>query len=179
MREGEAARKGRRYTDISSQREALVRAYYAPVFAFVRSQVDSVERAKAIVADAFETLGEAPEAAPPLEPRILLFTRARLAVESERRLTKRPAAEAIEPGRPAGGDLLSACVKRLTRREQGVISLRFDGGLSCSDIALVMGMTEVEVMVLVLRALRRIKACMQAGARERNAGTQRSVGSAS
>jgi len=175
MREGGAAREGRRQTDISD-REALFRAYYAPVFAFVRSQVDSVEKAKTIAAAAFETVGELPDTAPPLDPRVLLFTRARLAIESERRPAKKAAAGPCPPA--AGGDLLSACVKRLTRKEQGVISLRFDAGLPCRDIALVMGITEVEVMVLVLRALRRIKVCMEA-ARDRNAATQRSAGSVS
>jgi DNA-directed RNA polymerase specialized sigma24 family protein len=168
MREGETLRKGRRQVNDRREREELFRAYYAGVLAFALSQVESLERAKAIAAAAFDAvLGASALSAAPAGPRVMLFTHARLAIESGRR---RSWGSAPAPAAPLDAHVSSelqrvqACVGQLSRREQGVVSLRFDAALSSQEIGLVMGMTEVEVMVVVLRSLRRIKACLEAGA---------------
>src|SRR3989304_1831061 len=85
---------------------------------------------------------------------------------SGRRRWGGPPAPAAPLGPPVSSELqrVQACVGQLSRREQGVVSLRFDAALSSQEIGLVMGMTEVEGMVVVLRSLRRVKACLEAGA---------------
>jgi DNA-directed RNA polymerase specialized sigma24 family protein len=96
----------------------------------------------------------------------MLFTHARLAIESGRRRSWGSA-----PATAAPSDLqvsselqrVQACVGQLSRREQGVVSRRFDAALSSRELGLVMGMTEGEVMVTVLGSLRRIKTCLEAG----------------
>jgi DNA-directed RNA polymerase specialized sigma24 family protein len=166
MREGETLRKGRRQVYQRREREELFRACYSGVLAFVLSQVDGLERAKAITADAFAAvLQDEPSSPTPIEPRVALFTYARLAVDADRK-SARTAPPVPGPAAFRGPPHLrriEACVRRLGPSEQGVISLRFDAALSCREIGLVMGMNEVEVMVTVLRSLRRIKACMDAG----------------
>ena len=166
MREGETLRKGRRQPGVRRPREDLFRAHYSGLLAFVLSQVSNVERAKEIAADAFATVLEASPSAPvPVEPKIALYGRARQTLELERKLEAiSPLASPGAPRGPARLRRVEACVRRLGRREQGIISLRFDAGLSCREIGLVMGMNEVEVMLDVLRSLRSIKACMDAGA---------------
>ncbi len=166
MREGETLRKGRRQPGIRRAREDLFRAHYSGLLAFVLSQVRDLQRAKEITADAFAAVLETPPFAPvPVEPKIALFSRARQALEVEQKVELiAPLVSAPEALRgPARLRRVEKCVRRLGRREQGIISLRFDAGLSCREIGLVMGMNEVEVMLDVLRALRSIKACMDAG----------------
>ena len=166
MREGETLRKGRRQVYQRREREELFRAYYSGVLAFVLSQVDSLERAKEITADAFAAVLQSTAQSPtPIEPRVALFTQARLAVEADHNPV-RTAPPSPGPAAFRGPPHLrrvEACVRWLGPREQGIVSLRFDAALSCREIGLVMGMSEVEVMVAVLRSLRRIKACMEAG----------------
>ena len=166
MREGETLRKGRRQVYQRREREELFRAYYSGVLAFVLSQVEDLERAKEITSYAFAAVlhGQAPSPTP-IEPRVALFTHARLAVEADHKLA-RTAPPAPGPAAFRGPPHLrrvEACVRWLGPREQGIVSLRFDAALSCREIGLVMGMSEVEVMVAVLRSLCRIKACMEAG----------------
>ncbi len=166
MREGETLRKGRRQVYQRRERDGLYRSCYPEVLAFVLSQVDSLERAKELTAEAFAAVLEGPSPLP-IEPRVAVFAHARLAVEADDKLA-RSAPLAPGPAAFRGPPHLrrvEACVRRLARRDQGVVSLRFDAGLSCREIGLVMGMNEVEVMVTVLRSLRRIKACMDAGGR--------------
>jgi DNA-directed RNA polymerase specialized sigma24 family protein len=167
MREGEALRKGRRQADHRRVREDLFRAYYSGVLAFVLSQVDHLETAKRITADSFAAVLDVPAHAPAtFEPRVALFSHALLAIDVEcklGRIAPQGSGPAAARG-PAHLRQVDACVRRLATRERGVISLRFDAGLSCREIGLIMGMNEVEVMVAVLRSLRRIKACMEAAA---------------
>lgn len=167
MREGETLRKGRRQVNDRREREELFRAYYAGVLAFALSQVESLEGAKAIAATAFEAVLGAPAlSTAPAGPGVMLFTHARLAIESGRRRSWGSAPGTAEsPDLHTSSELqrVQACVRQLSRREQGVVSLRFDAGLSSREIGLVMGLTEVEVMVTVLRSLRRIRACLEAG----------------
>lgn len=165
MREGETLRKGRREAGVRRVREDLFRAHYSGLLAFVLSQVTNVERAKEIAANAFAAVLEASPSAPvPVEPKIALYTRARETLELERKLEViAPLAPAPVRG-PARLRRVDACVRRLSRRGQAIVSLRFDSGLSCREIGLIMGMNEVEVMLDVLRSLRSIKSCMDAGA---------------
>ena len=164
MREGETLRKGRRQVYQRRKGDELYRSCYPEVLAFVLSQVDSLERAKELTAEAFATVLEGPSPSP-IEPRVAVFAHARLAVEAAHKLARRaPLAPGPAAFRgPPHLRRLEACVRRLSRRDQGVVSLRFDAGLSCREIGLVMGMNEVEVMVMVLRSLQRIKAGMDAG----------------
>ncbi len=166
MREGETLRKGRRQVHQRREREELFRAYYSGVLAFVLTQVEDLERAKEVTAYAFAAVLQGRSPSPtPIEPRVALFTHARLAVEADHKLA-RTAPPSPGPAAFRGPRHLrrvEACVRRLGPREQGVVSLRFDAALSCREIGLVMGRNEVEVMVAVLRSLRRIKACMDAG----------------
>lgn len=166
MRKGEALRKGRGQLSHRREQEELFRAHYSGVLAFVLSQVDSLERAKEITADAFAAVLHAPPSSPaPLEPRIALFGQARLAVEVEHKLARSappvPGPAAFRG--PARLRRIEASLRALSPRQRGIISLRFDAGLSCREIGLIMGMNEVEVMVDVLRSLRRLKACMDSG----------------
>jgi DNA-directed RNA polymerase specialized sigma24 family protein len=165
MSEGEALREARRRNDYRREREDLFRAYYSGVLAFVLSQLEDLDRAKEITADVFAAALDVPPNAPaPVDPRVALFSHARLAIEVEQQLG-RTAPRVMGPAAFRGPPHLrrvEACVRRLGVRERGIISLRFDAGLSCREIGLVTGMNEVEVMVAVLRSLRRIKACMEA-----------------
>ena len=175
MREGEVLRKGRQ---VGSRRdgEDLYRAHYSSLLAFVLSQVDSLERAKEITANAFSAvLTTRPREPVPVEPKIALFILARRSIDLERKveliapLTSGPADARV----PAQLRRLENCVRRLGRREQGIISMRFDAGLSCREIGLVMGINEAEVMLDVLRCLQRIRACMDAGPRGTSAGARK------
>lgn len=184
MREGETLRKGHRGPGIRRAGEDLFRAHYSGVLAFVLSQVGSLRRAKEITADAFASILETPPSAPvPVEPKIALFSRAKRMLEVERKVELiSPLASKPEALRgPARLRRVEKCVRRLGHREQGIISLRFDAGLSCREIGLVMGMNEVEVMLDVLRSLRDIKACMDAGgkrarSRRQNTSAQPAAG---
>ena len=162
MREGETLRKGRREAGVRHVREDLFRAHYSGLLAFVLSQVSNLERAKEIAADAFAAVLEVSPPAPvPVEPKIAIYSRARQTLELERKMEAiSPLASPAAVRGPARLRRVEACVRRLDRREQGIISLRFDAGLSCREIGLIMGITEVEVMLDVLRSLRSIKACM-------------------
>jgi DNA-directed RNA polymerase specialized sigma24 family protein len=165
MREGETLRKGRREAGVRHVREDLFRAHYSGLLAFVLSQVSNLERAKEIAADAFAAVLEASPRAPvPVEPKIALFIRARetLDVEYKVELLAPLVSKTDAPRGPARLRRVEQCVRRLDRRQQGIISLRFDAGLGCREIGLVMGMSEVEVMLDVLRSLRSIKECMDA-----------------
>jgi len=158
-------RKGRQ-AGHRREREELFRAHYSGLLAFVLSQVSSLERAKEITAGAFlAVLDTRPPAPVPVEPKIALYSHARRSVEVEHKVAAMaPLASGPSEFRvPAHLSWLEDCVRRLGRREQGVISLRFDAGLSCREIGLVMEMNEAEVMLDVLRCLRRIKACMDSG----------------
>lgn len=164
MREGDALRKGRQVGH-RRERDELFRAHYSGVLAFVLSQVHSLERAKEITAGAFAAvLDRRPSAPVPVEPKIALFSHARRSIEVEQKVELFAPLGSGQAGLrvPAHLRRVEDCVRRLGRREQGVISLRFDAGLSCREIGLVMGMNEAEVMLEVLRSLRRIKACMEA-----------------
>jgi hypothetical protein len=147
MREGETLRKGRRQVYQRREREELFRAHYSGVLAFVLSQVDSLERAKEMTADAFAAVLQRPSSPAPIEPQVALFTHARRAVEADRKLPRtappgpRPSAGPPPPRRslrpPAGA------------ARAGIVSSGLTPGC-CREIGLVIGMNEAEVMVSVL-----------------------------
>lgn len=145
--------------------EELFRAHYSGLLAFVLSQVNSPERAKEIATGTFSAvLDTRPPAPVPVDLKIALYSHALRSVEVEQKVE---AIALLAPGAvgspvPAHLTRLEDCVQRLGRREQGVISLKFDAGLSCREIGLVMGMNEPEVMLDVLTSLRRIKTCLEA-----------------
>lgn len=174
---GDGLRGGGREDADDSGEDSLLprRLYYPRVFAFIWAQVEDIERAKELAAGVFVRLKE--ERPLTLDP-IALFSLARQAVERERRrhfasaepVRLRVAVSAREEAvrEPRMARLLD-CLTALPRRDREILSLRFDGGLSCREIAKVMSADESDVRAGVVRALRQLRECFPAGGEDSRA----------
>jgi RNA polymerase sigma-70 factor (ECF subfamily) len=160
----------------------LYQEHFSRVFAYVYGRVQEKEASLDITSDVFEKAFvnkkslRSPEAFGPW-----LFTIARNEVSSHWRKSK-PAAKAIQDAawqdeirsRPRSpeetflqkervGDL-ATLIRTLPRREQEIISLKFDAELTNREIAQVLKTSEVNVRVTVFRALRKLRDRMKAAA---------------
>jgi RNA polymerase sigma factor (sigma-70 family) len=52
-------------------------------------------------------------------------------------------------------------LRNLSRRDQELLSLKFEGELSYAEIARVLGLSDVNVRVSIFRALRRLRTLME------------------
>ncbi len=153
--------------------------YYTRVFAFVYSRVGNVELTKDLTAEVFEKAylkGHGVREAAAYATWLFMIAknvvighyrkRGREAARMERFkeslwLAKRP----VEPEEVVvRSDLVGqvmAKVKTLPRRDQELLSLKFEGELSNAEIARVMRMSEVNVRVSIFRALNRLRERME------------------
>lgn len=176
---GRRARAGGAQAGYEEAFVEVCRSYYARVFAYVYSRVDNVEVAKDLVADVFEkayakghTLRESTAYA------AWLFVIARNVVISHYRRHKRESKRmdrmkeslwlSEPPANPEDDTLRSEAIstlmrrlRRLSERDQALLSLRFDGELSNTEIACVLKMSKGNVRVSIFRALRRLRSLME------------------
>lgn len=165
-----------------SYEEAFAEAYqtyYTKVFAYVYSRVGNVELSKDLVAEVFEKaylkghgLREAAAYA------TWLFIIAKNVVIGHYRSRKREAngMEKMKESvwlsqRPSGPEEdalhdetvtnLMRQVRKLSERDQQLLSLKFEGELSYAEISEVLNMSEVNVRVSIFRALKRLRALME------------------
>jgi RNA polymerase sigma-70 factor (ECF subfamily) len=158
----------------------LYNQYFPKVFAYVYGRVQDREISLDIVSDVFEKAYVKKRSLRSLEAfGSWLFTIARNEVSSHWRKEK-PAMKAAQDAawenelhnQPRGPeesllhrerlDSLSALVRRLPRREQEIIALKFDAELTNREIASVLSTSEVNVRVTIFRALRKLRERMQA-----------------
>ncbi len=171
--------------DYDSVFTELYESYYTRVFAFVYSRVNNVELTKDLTAEIFErayakghSLREAGAYG------AWLFAIARNVVVGSFRRRKRElntmdrAKESVwladrppDPAEQAVQDEEIAELMRhfrtLINRDQEILSLKFEAGLTHGEIAQVMGMTASHVRVAVFRALKRLRDRVQAEKQKR------------
>ncbi|MFQ6019497.1 MAG: RNA polymerase sigma factor [Dehalococcoidia bacterium] len=180
---GGPAERTLRFPAASEYQAAFARsyeAYFSRVFAYIYSRVGNMELAKDLTAEVFEkafTKGHSlrqPEAYTGW-----LFMIARNVVAGHYRNQARgqrykdqvkelgqqwsrrdddPPEQAI---RNEALSELSAQIRQLSRRDQELLALKFDGQLTNAEIARVMGMSEVSVRVAMFRALSRLRERMK------------------
>ena len=153
----------------------LYQSYYTKVFAFVYSRVGNVELSKDLTAEAFErAYAKGRSLREPAAYGAWLFMIAKNVVVGHYRRRKRelggmdrvkdslwlvdqppdPEDQAIQ------GELIVNLMhhfRTLPRRDQELLSLKFDTELTYAEIAPVMGMTEINVRVSIYRALKRLR----------------------
>lgn len=158
----------------------LYHDYFPKVFAYVYGRVQDKEVSLDIVSDVFEkAYMKMKSLRSPDSFGSWLFTIARNEVSSHWRKEK-PAARAAQeaawenelhhqPKNPEETLLhkerlasLSALVKQLPKREQEIISLKFDAELTNREIAHILSTSEVNVRVTIFRALRKLRERMKA-----------------
>jgi RNA polymerase sigma-70 factor (ECF subfamily) len=158
----------------------LYHDYFPKVFAYVYGRVQDKEVSLDIVSDVFEkAYMKMKSLRSPESFGSWLFTIARNEVSSHWRKEK-PAARAAQeaawenelhhqPKNPEETLLhkerlaaLSALVKQLPKREQEIISLKFDAELTNREIAHILSTSEVNVRVTIFRALRKLRERMKA-----------------
>lgn len=153
--------------------------YYTKVFAYVYSRVGSVELTKDLVAEVFErAYVKGHEVREPAAYATWLFMIAKNVVIGHYRKHKRetngmgrmkeslwlsegssnPEDEAL---RGEAVSRLRHYLKQLSRRDQELLSLKFEGELSYTEIAGVLKLSEVNVRVSIFRALKRLRALME------------------
>ncbi len=175
---GRCARAGAAQAGYEEAFVEAYRSYYSRVFAYVYSRVGNVELAKDLVAGVFEkayakghTLRESAAYA------TWLFVIAKNAVIGHYRRHKRES-EGMDrmkeslwlserPSNPEDGTLQSEAtsnlmrhLRRLSERDQELLSLRFDGELSDAEISCVLNISKGNVRVSIFRALRRLRSLM-------------------
>ena len=171
------SRNGRQISEFAE----LYHQYFPKVFAYVFGRVQDKELSLDIVSDVFEkAFIKKQSLRSPDAFGSWLFTIARNEVSSHWRKEK-PAAKAVQeaawetelnhqPRSPEETllhkeriDNLILFLRQLPRREQEIISLKFDAELTNREIADVLNTSEVNVRVTIFRALRKLRGRMQAG----------------
>ena len=167
----------------ASEFAELYHQYFPKVFAYVHGRVQDKELSLDIVSDVFEKAFIKKQSLRSQDAfGSWLFTIARNEVSSYWRKEK-PAAKAVQEAawekelhhQPRGPeetllhkervDHLTLMLRQLPRREQEIISLKFDAELTNREIANVLGTSEVNVRVTIFRALRKLRERMQAAGR--------------
>jgi RNA polymerase sigma factor (sigma-70 family) len=158
--------------------EELYAVYYPRLYAYVYGRVRDMDDAADIVDAVFErALRSWPAFAEtePFGPHVLAI--ARHLIASHLRKRKREHAPQSEPVSRLPEDAITsperailarediqsvvAQLRRLSRREQEIISLKFDAELSDRDIAQILNMSEVNVRVTLQRGLHRLREEME------------------
>lgn len=153
----------------------LYQQYYTKVFAFIYSRVGNVDLTKDLVAEVFERAYlKGHSVREPNAYGTWLFMVAKNVVVGYYRKQKReangmgrvrdslylaeppaePEAQALQNERVRN---LISHLRTLPARDQELLSLKFDAGLSTAEIARVMGMSEVNARVAIFRALKRLR----------------------
>jgi len=181
LREGTAVRTGTGRSVQSAYQAAFVEAYerhYTKVFAYVYSRVGNVEVAKDLTAEVFEkayvkgrSVREAAAYA------TWLFMIARNVVVGHYRQHKREingmnrmkeslwltGGSSSPEDNALRGETVSSLmshVRKLSRRDQELLALKFEGELSYAEISRVLKISEVNVRVSIFRALKRLRELM-------------------
>lgn len=164
----------------------LYHEYFPRVFAYVYGRVQDKDVSLDIVSDVFEKAFIKLQSLRSREAfGSWLFTIARHEVASHWRKEK-PAAKAIQeagwdqklhhqPGDPEEALLhqerianLVHLLRKLPRREQEILSLKFDAELTNRQIAHILNTSEVNVRVTIFRALRKLRGYLQTTGRHRS-----------
>lgn len=175
--EGPAASQGAdRYDEAFAQ---AYQRYYTKVFAFIYSRVSNVELAKDLTAETFERAyvkGHSLREAAAYETWLFVIARNVLVGHYRRQKRESTGMDRVRDSlslreRPADPEARAIHNERLQRvrdhllslpqRYQELLALKFDADLSYGEIARIMGMTEVNVRVCILRALRRLRAAVE------------------
>ena len=153
--------------------------YYTKVFAYVYSRVGNVELTKDLVAEVFEkAYVKGHGVREPAAYATWLFMIAKNVVIGHYRRQKREnngidkVKESLwlsdRPPDPEGGALRSEAVsklmgrlRKLSQRDQELLSLKFEGELSYAEISRVLRLSEVNVRVSIFRALKRLRSLME------------------
>jgi len=154
--------------------------YYTKVFAFIYSRVRDVELAKDLVASTFErAYVKGHEVREEAAYGAWLFMIAKNVIAGHFRRTSREANHIdractelrFVDGPPSPEDVLLrdervgrliAHIGTLPRRDQELLSLKFDAELTNTEIADVLHMTPLNVRVAIFRALKRLRVRMEA-----------------
>ncbi len=153
--------------------------YYTRVFAYVYSRVGNVELSKDLTAEVFEkAYVKGHSVRESAAYSTWLFMIAKNAVIGHYRRHKRESSginkirESMwlterdsDPERDAlHGEAVSNLMRhlrQLSQRDQELLSLKFEGGLSYAEISSVLRLSEVNVRVSIFRALKRLRSLMQ------------------
>ncbi len=176
------ARTGTRRRLTRGYQDAFVevyRTYYPRIFGYVYSRIGNVELARDLVAEVFENAYvKGHTVRDPASYRTWLFTVAkRVVIGHHRRIVRQsrgmddmqkslllsdqrsdPEAAAL---RSEAASNLMRHVRRLPQRDQDLLSLKFDGELTYSEIGCVLKMTSVNVRVAIFRALKRLRTLIE------------------
>jgi RNA polymerase sigma-70 factor (ECF subfamily) len=178
------ASRGETFSDASraSYDSAFAQAYeqyYTKLFAFIYSRVGNVELTKDLVAEAFEKAYlKGHDVREPAAYVTWLFMIAKNTVIGHYRRSKREMnrTEKVKedlwlserPSDPEQDAIHGETVRHLmrelrnlSRRDQELLSLKFEGELSYLEIGKVLGISDVNVRVSIFRALRRLRALME------------------
>ncbi len=147
--------------------------FFPRVFAYVYGRVENTHLAEDLVSDVFErAFAKASTLRKEEAFSTWLFTIARNVVTSHRRKSGREIVvdpdllHAIAPVRASlendiivrdEVDAVVACLRGFPQREQDIVALRFDAGISNSEIAQVVGLNEANVRVILFRTLRKLR----------------------
>jgi RNA polymerase sigma-70 factor (ECF subfamily) len=164
--------------------QAFVEAYehyYTKVFGFIYSRVGNVEAAKDLTAEVFEkAYVKGHSVREPAAYATWLFMIAKNVVVGHYRRHKREIdgmnkmRESLwltgDSSTPEDDTLrgetvsnLMIHVRQLSRRDQELLALKFEGELSYGEISSVLNMSEVNVRVSIFRALKRLRDLMKKG----------------
>lgn len=155
--------------------------YYTKVFGFIYSRVGNVEAAKDLTAEVFEkAYVKGHSVREPAAYATWLFMIAKNVVVGHYRRHKREidGMNKIRESLWLSGDSstpeddtlrgetvsnLMMHVRQLSRRDQELLALKFEGELSYGEISSVLNMSEVNVRVSIFRALKRLRDLMRKG----------------
>lgn len=152
--------------------------YYPRLFAYIYARVGNSHQSEDIVSDVFERVYRKLDSLRDRDALATwLFTIARNAIVSHVRRHSRetvvdhdvmselsPATASVESEVMHREDLagIARAVRTFSRREQDIISLKFDAELASAQIAQIMGLTEQNVRVIIFRTIRKLRKIMAA-----------------
>jgi RNA polymerase sigma-70 factor (ECF subfamily) len=172
--------QGRTATEYQTAFAQAYETYFSRVFAFIYNRVENVELAKDLTAEVFERAFVKGHSLRQPDAYVgWLFTIAKNVVAGHYRSQARgyrfqdrvkeicqhwSGGDVDPPEQAIRNEALAKVlvhIRRLSQREQELLALRFDGQLTNSEIARVMGMSEVNVRVALFRALARLRKRMK------------------
>lgn len=152
--------------------------YYPRLFAYIYARVGDTQQAEDIVSDVFERVYSKLDSLRNRDALATwLFTIARNAIVSYVRKHSRetavdddvlselsPATASVESEVMHREDLagVARAVLTFSRREQDIISLKFDAELANAQIGEIMGLTEQNIRVIIFRTIRKLRKIMAA-----------------
>ena len=147
--------------------------YYPRLFAYIYARVGDTQQAEDIVSDVFERVYSKLDSLRNRDALATwLFTIARNAIVSYVRKHSRetavdhdvlselsPATASVESEVMHREDLagVARAVLTFSRREQDIISLKFDAELANAQIGEIMGLTEQNIRVIIFRTIRKLR----------------------